>query len=203
MGDTTPRERRHQRTRESILDAAVELIREKGADKLSLREIARRIDYSPAGLYEYFDSKEAIVEAVCIEANERLGSYLRGVDPKLPIEDYMVALGLAYVQFARKNPEMFTMLFTHFDGPTDIKEDELSKDDDTFAIAYQAVQHAIDEGIFASHEDFSTLEITYSLWAFVHGMAIMQVTYLHDFSLNFEVVDRQALTAFVRGLIVR
>lgn len=203
MGDSTPRERRHQRTRESILDAAVSLIREKGADKLSLREIARRIDYSPAGLYEYFDSKEAIIEAVCLEANRRLGVYLSAVDTGLPPEEYMVALGLAYVQFARQNPEMFTMLFTNFNGPTEMVDlEQLDEDDAALSIAYQAMKRGIETGIFALPDGYGAMDLTYALWALVHGMAVMQVTYLRDLPMDFEHADRLALQTFVRGLMV-
>lgn len=40
---------------------ARELVLEKGADALSLREVGARAGYSPASLYEYFDSKESLV----------------------------------------------------------------------------------------------------------------------------------------------
>lgn len=200
MNDTSPRERRHQRTRDAILDAAVALIREKGADSLSLREIARRIDYSPAGLYDYFDSKEAIIDAVCIEANERLSSYLRAVDTTLKADTYLVELGLAYVRFARQNPEMFTMLFTNFNGPTDTVAPDTFEKDDALGIAYRAVQAGIDQGIFAIPANLTPLDLTYSIWAFVHGMAVMQVTYLRELSMDFEAADRFALLVFMRGL---
>ncbi|NJN55580.1 MAG: helix-turn-helix transcriptional regulator, partial [Anaerolineae bacterium] len=58
MDELTPRERRHLRTKDAILDAARLIIKEQGADALSIRAIAEQIDYSPAGLYEYFGSKE-------------------------------------------------------------------------------------------------------------------------------------------------
>jgi AcrR family transcriptional regulator len=54
MDELTPRQRRHLRTKDAILDAARQIIAEEGADNLSMRGIAERIDYSAAGLYEYF-----------------------------------------------------------------------------------------------------------------------------------------------------
>ena len=56
----TPRQRRHLRTKDAILDAARQIIATEGAEKLSMRAIAKRIDYSPAGLYEYFGSKDVL-----------------------------------------------------------------------------------------------------------------------------------------------
>ena len=61
---TAPRTKRHLRTKQAILDAARQIIAEEGPAALSMRALADRIDYSAAGLYEYFGSKEEIIAAV-------------------------------------------------------------------------------------------------------------------------------------------
>ena len=50
------RRKRHIRTKQAILDAALEIISEDGPNALSMRNLADRIDYSAAGIYEYFAS---------------------------------------------------------------------------------------------------------------------------------------------------
>ena len=47
-----------------ILEAALELIAERGYAGASLRELARRVDLRQPSLYHYFDSKEQLVEQV-------------------------------------------------------------------------------------------------------------------------------------------
>ncbi len=64
--------RRHVRTKQAILDAALEIVIQNGPAALSMRSLAERIDYSPAGLYEYFSSKEEIISAVCDEGQRML-----------------------------------------------------------------------------------------------------------------------------------
>jgi AcrR family transcriptional regulator len=86
MDHQTPRERRSERSRQSILQAALELVIEKGLSKLSLREIARRADYSPAGLYEYFGSKDEIIEALVRDANQRFFEHLSRISRSLPVK---------------------------------------------------------------------------------------------------------------------
>ena len=108
----TPRERRHQKTKQAILQAAQDIIAEKGADGLSLREIAQRIDYSPAGLYEYFNSKDEIIAAVCVEELEQFSTYLNRVPTGLPPAERIIQLGQAYLDFARNYPEQFVFIFT-------------------------------------------------------------------------------------------
>ena len=113
MEKLTPRERRQARTREEILDAALALINEKGPDAFSLRALAERVDYSPAGLYEYFDGKDDIINAVCADGDRMLFAYLRAVPDTLPIDQYLVELGLAYIRFAVQNVEHFKLVFTY------------------------------------------------------------------------------------------
>jgi AcrR family transcriptional regulator len=57
------RERRRLATRTEILTAARELLLEVGPEELSLRQVARRADFSPAALYTYFTSRDEIVSS--------------------------------------------------------------------------------------------------------------------------------------------
>lgn len=50
--------------RELLLDITVQLIDERGTSALTVTEVAARAGMSPASLYRYFDSKDALVEAV-------------------------------------------------------------------------------------------------------------------------------------------
>jgi AcrR family transcriptional regulator len=195
----TPRERRHERTREAILSAARDLIAEKGADNLSLREIARRIDYSPAGLYEYFGSKEEIICALCDRGNAQLSSYLKRVPLDLPLEDYLVELLEAYLDFARQNPELYTVMFLQLtigmsEFPTELPSE------DSFGFLAKAVQRGIDEGLFSTTDNYGLFEIAYSMWAMAHGMAMLQVSYMRDFNFDFQTADRETVRTFLNGL---
>ncbi len=194
------RERRHERTRQAILSTALQLIAEQGPDKLSLREIARRIDYSPAGLYEYFGSKEELIDAVCVEADCRLKAFLQSVPDTLPPVEYLTEIGMAYIQFARQNPECFLFMFNHRTLPSDVKIPGDIPADDNFMLLYNAAQEAVDTGVVQTRENYGEFEISYSLWALGHGMAMLQVKYLHDFPLDFESADRIALENFLKGL---
>ncbi len=58
------RQRRRQETIDEILDVAVGVLAESGAGSLSIGEIARRMGIRPPSLYVYFESKNAIYDAV-------------------------------------------------------------------------------------------------------------------------------------------
>src|SRR5689334_5028600 len=97
------RRQRHADMKAAILQAARTVILDRGAAHFSLREVARRSGYSPAGLYEYFSSKEDLVRAVADESLAQLYAYLSRAAADLPPAQRLVELGLAYVRFAREN----------------------------------------------------------------------------------------------------
>jgi AcrR family transcriptional regulator len=198
----TPRERRSERTRQTILDTALALIIEKGLNKLSLREIARRVDYSPAGLYEYFGSKDEIVEAVIRDASERFFAHLNRVSKTLPVEGYLTELGMAYIEFAQLNPDHFMLMFTHHQAMPDIDLESYAPDaeNDSYGLLMHGVQRALDEGLIKGRKGYGKVEITYSLWSLVHGMAMLQATYLRPVKWDFITTDRHALARFIEGL---
>lgn len=196
------REQRHERTRQSILNAAITLIAEKGADKLSLRGIARKINHSPAGLYEYFASKDEIINAVCTESNARLYAYLQAVPVDIPLHEYLVELGLAYIRFAQNNPEHFVFMFMNLtaeDG--DQMETTHINRDDSFNILYSTIERGIADGKISKKPEQTVMDIAYGLWAIAHGSAMLQVKYLRDFDYDFAHADQFAIKTYVDALV--
>jgi AcrR family transcriptional regulator len=195
---TTPRQRRHANTKQAILKTALELVAEKGLDKLSLREIARRVDYSPAGLYEYFDSKEDIVLALADEGDQKLGTKLNNLATNSSPTEYLVQICLAYVDFALNNRAYFMLMNSLASLRRSLNEP--ASPDSSYAIFLRAVQTAVNNGDIQTRSNFGVEEITYSLWALIHGMSMLQLTTLQGFQADFPIVDRHALESFIIGL---
>jgi AcrR family transcriptional regulator len=63
-GAVTPRERQRLQTREEILDAALAVMAEQGVAALNLTEVARRVGLRQPSLYQYFDSRTAVYDAL-------------------------------------------------------------------------------------------------------------------------------------------
>lgn len=74
----TPRspllQKRSRARQQALLDAAEEMIAEKGLDGLAMREIGRRAGVPIASLYHYFPSAPSIVRHLAVRQLERLGS---------------------------------------------------------------------------------------------------------------------------------
>jgi AcrR family transcriptional regulator len=196
-----PRQRRHARTKAAILDAAMKIIAEKGTARLSMRGIAKRIDYSPAGLYEYYGSKDEIVTAVCEVAEQRLWKYMSRVDQSLDIDDYLIELGLAYVAFALQNRDHFLLLFTVLKNSAGGESTEImQQQDSSYALLLRALQRGIEAGDYKTRPGYTLHEMGYNAWSLVHGMAMLRLTHLQEYDTDFETADRQSLITFVYGL---
>lgn len=199
MEEQTARERRQGRTREAILQEARRMISEKGVEGFSLRELARQVDYSPAGLYEYFGSKEEIIHAVCLEGHKRLAAALEGVSWQLSPAEHLTEIGLAYIDFAVRNPDYYLLMFTVRTLPRAAVADLMS-DGSAYLVLLQSLQRGIEAGVFQVKDGFGLQEMAYTAWSLVHGISMLRITYLEDYPADLAAADRQALLVFGRGL---
>ena len=58
------RERKKARTHQSIVEAALDVFRERGYEKTTVEEIVRRVEISQPTFYKYFGSKDAVLREV-------------------------------------------------------------------------------------------------------------------------------------------
>jgi len=109
------RQRRRQETIEEVLDVAAELMREQGVAGLSIGEVARRMGIRPPSLYVYFDSKNALYDALFERgANlvvERMQAFGDELDPTLSLEESLLASANAFIKWAVEHPEYTQLLF--------------------------------------------------------------------------------------------
>jgi AcrR family transcriptional regulator len=204
--ELSPRQRRHQRTQQTILEAARALLAEGGPDKLSIRAIADRIDYSPAGLYEYYGSKEEIIGALCWEGHRTLKRYMAQVSLTMPPDQYLVEIGMAYIEFALQNPDYFLLIFTssaarpEYDSASGGPSAEMMEEDSSFPLLLKGVARAVEAGTIRYLPDLGLVETAYAFWSIVHGAAMLRISYLSDVESDFHRADRLMLAAFVRGM---
>lgn len=91
------RERKKQAQRANMLAAAIELFRTAGYEQTTMEDIARRADVSPATLYSYFPTKQALLVAVFWRAREESRTYIDPIldrppdDPIDGVTDIIVA----------------------------------------------------------------------------------------------------------------
>lgn len=183
------RARRAARTREEILDAARALIVEQGLEKVSLRAVAKAVDYSPAALYQYFDNKDDLLAELARRAATELQAAMLSAAEGHPRP--LVALAESYVHFARTHTQDFLLLFTRVTSSRRSLEQTAGG---PYAVLLGAMADALPG---ADHRRIE--ERTYGLWALTHGMAMLQVKHLQGFDADFPAADHDAIIALLRG----
>jgi AcrR family transcriptional regulator len=195
----TPRHQRYAEMKAAIVQAARAVILEAGPEHFSLREVARRSGYSPAGLYEYFSGKDDLVQAVANESLAQLYAALSYATRDRPPAERLIALGLAYVRFARANPQHFMLIFARLPSQrTSLQAPPIRTS--PYQLVVQTVQEGVDAGVFRVQPGFGVEQMAYGVWVMAHGMAMLQQTHLQQFQADFVAHDRRVLEAFVHGL---
>ena len=195
----SPAKRRHSKTRHDILAAAHALLKEKGIDGLTMRELADRMDYSPAALYKYFHDKEAILEGLRQEGWSllRAANAEAAVSPLAPPE-LLKALGRAYQEFAARYPELYLLMFTSSVAPHSLAD---ITDRPDFKRVTDLVQAGIDQGDFELPEGVTALQVRLLIWFVSHGMAMLKLTLLRECQVEFKAASQKAIDAFVELIV--
>ena len=123
----TKRTRNRARTIQDITSVALSQLERDGASGLSLRSVARELSVSVAGLYRYFDTRDALLLRLIEDGFDDLGATLRTVQASDPVELLRGRLH-AYRGWALERPRVFNLLYTDPipgfvappDGPTDV-----------------------------------------------------------------------------------
>jgi AcrR family transcriptional regulator len=93
-------DRQDRAKRRQIMDGARQVFLRQGFDAASMGEIARRAGVSKGTLYVYFDSKEALFEAIFEEESRSQAEQVFALDSgDHDVETVLTRLGCAYVRF--------------------------------------------------------------------------------------------------------
>lgn len=107
------RDARRQAARATIMTSAWQLVREDGLAALSLRELARRAGITTPTVYAYFESKNAIFDAMFGEAAESFAATKQAlVDTRDPHQN-LVADVTGFVEFCTADVPRYQLLFQH------------------------------------------------------------------------------------------
>lgn len=95
------RERKKQRTRTTLIDAAVDLCLQHGFDNTTIDQIAEAAEVSPRTFSRYFPTKEAVVVAVIDDLANAAAAELATIAPSVPP---LPAIARAHVEVLRAVP---------------------------------------------------------------------------------------------------
>lgn len=183
-------------TRESIVNAAREILVTEGLGAVSLRRVAGALGVTAPALYAHVADKRDLLQTIADGEFERLIASFVAVQSEDPIE-CIRSLSLAYIAYAKDNPSLFKALFLFrpelMNDPRDGGASLAAK---AFNSGATPVYAAIDAGMFRQIDPWLAVM---TVWAAVHGVATMILAG----PASLDPSEAEALAASVIDTVIR
>ena len=177
MGSKERRTREREQTKSRILNAARDMFVQDGVEAVTMREIAKRIEYTPTAIYHHFRDKQALIEELCLVDFRGLAQAFQKIGR---IEDPVRRLGrigLSYIDYALEHPSHYRFMFmtpkpllpSSSLGITDGEPDTHA-----YAILKTTVAEGIAQGRFRP-EFTDADELAQVLWSGLHGIVSLHI----------------------------
>lgn len=147
--------------KETILNAALSLLREGGMDTLNIKELAKRLGCSTQPIYLSFSGMDALREETTKEAQNYFLEFLRADSEEPPC-----LFGRRYIRFAKEESPLFQYLFMRENAYEEMKiallpimEESIYKLMKQYNLGYEDAHRFHDQ-----------------LWVYAHGIATMIAT---------------------------
>jgi len=120
----------HGHLKEELIAAALRMVKEQGAESVSVREVAKRAGVSSGAPFRHFPSRTSLMTAVAEQAmgrfRDEIVRALEEVKSDRPLDRFR-ALGTAYMRWVVRNPEHFQVISNRalidFDGSESLRRD--------------------------------------------------------------------------------
>lgn len=158
----------HGNLRDSLLDAAVQLLAQNGAQALTLREVAKAAGVSHAAPYHHFPSREHLLAALAAQAFAGLAAAMAAADADDARSQGLRLMDICevYVEFARARPAQFRLMF----GP-------LLAQKSRYPDLQQAAEAAFNVLVMAAtaFDAERGPELALTGWSLAHGLANLAI----------------------------
>lgn len=182
----------------ALLEQALIHLRRVGPDQLSLRALARDVGVSQTAPYRHFADKMELLAALAALGFDRLWTATsQAAAGQTDAREALLASGLAYVHFARENPELYKLMFGPVLGVPGQYPQLRAAGGRAFQVIVDIVEQGMREGRFKAVD---RLLVANTAWALVHGLASLLIDGLyHGTGEELEARLRQSLELCLSG----
>ena len=150
-------------SKDMILDAAFEIVRQEGMEKLSNRELAKKLKCSIRPIYYQFENVEEMQKELYIKIEQYFYIFL--LDNMIEGIPQYKQIGINYIRFAKKEKQLFQTLFMNSTGLT--PDAFISKDGED----YKEIEKLIKISTNLKEEEVKDFHT--KMWIFCHGIATL------------------------------
>ncbi|MFZ1300399.1 MAG: TetR/AcrR family transcriptional regulator [Leptotrichiaceae bacterium] len=149
-------------TRENIVNATYDLMKQEGMKNISARKIAKKLKGSTAPIYAHFSNLEILKEEVIEIAKSNFSKYVN----KEYTEREMLNIAMGIAVFAREERELFKSIFLMDDDFKDLFD----------VVVKDVVEKSKDDERFEGFNDEKIEKIILQIWYYVHGYSTLICT---------------------------
>jgi AcrR family transcriptional regulator len=179
----------------------MDFIAKEDVDKLTLKILSDATGTSRSAIYKHFKNKDALIEILIEKGFDKFDAettpYLR--DNSKSLIDKFYLTGKLYVTFAKKNPNLYRLLFGK--KYAHIREELLSiKDEDCsgFAALQKTVEEGQDQGILKKEDSYKQSIV---IWASLHGFSSLIIDGFMDIEEIYEEVYSTIFETLLSGIV--
>ncbi len=169
-------------TRDEIINTAVNIVRQNGAEAINARMIASVLNCSTQPIFSNFATMEALRLAVVEKADVLCQEYIRREVESGVFPNYK-ASGMAYIRFAKEENELFKLLYMR-DRANETIPDSSELND--------KMEELVQSNTGLKREEAKLFHL--EMWVYVHGIASMIATGFVN--LDWELVSRMLSDAY-------
>lgn len=164
-------------TREEILQAALDLVREEGIEALTARALGQKLGTSARPIFTAFENMDELQSELKMSAQKLYEKYVREglADQSVPA---FKSVAKQYLLFAKNEPKLFRLLFM-----SGIMLDENIKYNPIISDNYQTVYSAFRNTYSLSEEE--TRRLFLHVGIYLHGLATLYTEKMCDFPIEF------------------
>ncbi len=161
----------HGDLRRELMRHAHQLLNEKGADELSLRDLARAAGVSQSAPFRHFENKGALLRELAEDGFAELEEKMKAAAAASPdATSGLQALGSAYLEIAATRPHFFRMMFSADLGPSRVHEGIYRACDRVYGRLRALLVEGQEQGAFrAGDPDEQSLLV----WSLMHGYSML------------------------------
>ena len=150
-------------SKDMILDAAFEIVRKHGMEKLSNRELANKLKCSIRPIYYQFENVEQMQKELYMKIEQYFYKFL--LDNMIEGIPQYKQVGINYIKFAKKEKKLFQTLFMSDTGLTpDAFVSKAGKD-------YKEIEKLVRISTNLKYDDIKDFHTR--MWIFCHGIATL------------------------------
>jgi AcrR family transcriptional regulator len=170
----------------ALLASALDILESDGPDGLSVRRIAAAAGVAPMGVYNHFESKFGIVEALFVQGFHRLGTEMAAMAQITDPSEALLEGARRYRALALAHPMAYQVMFLRAVPGFEPSDHAIGECTGTFDSLVAAVERAIEAGVIAEGEPTETAQL---IWATIHGwvsLELMGLGFVEDPSASYD-----------------